>query len=301
MRITLSSCSAPRPLAQPRVACIINLAEGKHGVRTVRTDPEVQAGRALRRLRLSRGWSQERVAIHMRDFGYDFHQTTIAKIEGAQRPLRVRELADFAALYTVEVQELIYPLSGSLAEIDRDIAEVQVRLEVTRRDAKAAAEQLTQARAALDHAQAAYATCSRQDAMLEERLSFLQKEREKFALWESDETDKATEKLTFSDESTYDLKPDALTATNPAEFVEALQQYRAWSGDPSWRRISERAGHAFVYSTLYAAMNSDSLPKLEIVKAIIIGCGGGEDDLENFATAWRRIRSEKYHKSVTSA
>jgi hypothetical protein len=36
-------------------------------------------------------------------------------------------------------------------------------------------------------------------------------------------------------------------------------------------------------------MNSGTLPKFDVMKAIIIGCGGGEDDLKAFATAWRRI------------
>jgi transcriptional regulator with XRE-family HTH domain len=84
----------------------------------LRADPEVQAGQALRRLRLARNWSQEEVAVRMTAYGYDFHQTMIAKIEAAQRPLRVRELADFAALYGVEVQDLVYPPSLSLPEID---------------------------------------------------------------------------------------------------------------------------------------------------------------------------------------
>ena len=30
---------------------------------------------------------------------------------------------------------------------------------------------------------------------------------------------------------------------------------------------------------------------IEVVKAIILGCGGGEDDLSSFASAWRRIAS----------
>ena len=53
-----------------------------------RPDPEVQAGRALRRLRTARGWSQEEVGRRMKAYGYDFHQTMIAKIEAAQRPLQ---------------------------------------------------------------------------------------------------------------------------------------------------------------------------------------------------------------------
>jgi len=55
--------------------------------------------------------------------------------------------------------------------------------------------------------------------------------------------------------------------------------------------MAKRAGQAVVHSTMYAAMNGDAMPKLEVVKAIIVGCGGGEDDLSSFASAWRRIGS----------
>jgi len=121
--------------------------------------------------------------------------------------------------------------------------------------------------------------------MLEERLSFLQKEREKLALWASDE------EPAFSHDPAYDLKPDPLTATTPAAFIETLRQYRAWSGNPSWRAMAQRTGQAVVHATMYNAMNGDALPKLPVVRAIIIGCGGGEDDLKNFTAAWRRIAS----------
>jgi hypothetical protein len=95
----------------------------------------------------------------------------------------------------------------------------------------------------------------------------------------------------ISDVPGVDLKPDPLAATTPAEFIRALWQYKAWSGDPSWRKMAEQAGQAVVHSTMYAAMNGDALPKFDVVKAIIIGCGGGEDDLRAFASAWRRIAS----------
>jgi hypothetical protein len=87
----------------------------------------------------------------------------------------------------------------------------------------------------------------------------------------------------------FDLKPDPLAATTPAEFIQALWQFKAWFGDPSWRKMAKRAGQAAVHSTMYTAMKGDVLPKLEVVKAIIIGCGGGEDDLRLFASAWRRL------------
>jgi hypothetical protein len=95
----------------------------------------------------------------------------------------------------------------------------------------------------------------------------------------------------ISDAAGFDLKPDPLQATTPTEFLEALRQYKFWSGDPSWRRMAKRAGQAVVHSTMYAAMNGDAMPRLEVVKAIIVGCGGGEDDLSSFASAWRRIGS----------
>src|SRR6266567_8315108 len=103
----------------------------------LRHDPEAEAGRALRLLRQARDWSQEEVAARMRAYGYDFHQTMIAKIEAAQRPLRVRELADFAALYGIEVHELIYPPAGSLKEVSREIAMLTDNLQVADRDVQA--------------------------------------------------------------------------------------------------------------------------------------------------------------------
>lgn len=87
----------------------------------------------------------------------------------------------------------------------------------------------------------------------------------------------------------FDLRPNPLAANTAAEYIDALWQYKAWSGDPSWRAMAKRAGQAVVHSTMYAAMNGSTLPKLDVVKAIIVGCGGGEDDLKLFATAWRRI------------
>ena len=46
-------------------------------------------------------------------------------------------------------------------------------------------------------------------------------------------------------------------------------------------------------------MNAQTLPKLDVVKAIINGCGGGEEDLRAFATAWRRIDSGRSKSSLS--
>jgi hypothetical protein len=95
----------------------------------------------------------------------------------------------------------------------------------------------------------------------------------------------------ISDAFGYDLKPDPAAATTAAEFIRTLWKYKVWSGDPSWRKMAARAGQTFVHSTMHAAMHGDTLPKLDVVRAIINGCGGSEEDLRAFATAWRRIQA----------
>ena len=159
---------------------MINRMEIKSKMGVERPDPEVQAGRALRRLRLSRGWSQEEVARRMQAFGYDFHQTMIAKIEAAQRPLRVRELADFAALYDVEVQELIYPPSGSLEEAAQEIQELEAQREKVREQARALESRLSEIHSALIATESEYGSSSRELAVLDERLDFLRHEAGRF-------------------------------------------------------------------------------------------------------------------------
>jgi transcriptional regulator with XRE-family HTH domain len=150
-------------------------------------DPEVQAGRALRRLRTARGWSQEEVARQMKAYGYDFHQTMIAKIEAAQRPLRVRELADFAALYGVGVHELIYPPAGSLNEADKEMSVLRDQLVAATGRAEAATDALRKAEADLRAAQEEHRARSGQVAMLSGRLNYLEAQRGQLAEWEPGE------------------------------------------------------------------------------------------------------------------
>jgi len=102
----------------------------------------------------------------------------------------------------------------------------------------------------------------------------------------------------IGDANGFDLKPDPLAATTEAQFIEALWQYKWWSGDPSWRAMAAQSGQRVVHSTMYGAMHGAVLPKLEVVKAIISGCGGSEEDLKTFATAWRRIDSARSKSPV---
>ncbi len=234
-----------------------------------RPDPEAQAGRALRRLRVSRGWSQEEVAKRMQAYGYDFHQTMIAKIEAAQRPLRVRELADFAALYDVEVNELIYPSNDSLEEVTRELGEVEARRNMFRVEARAAAERVREARVDLAAAEEQLFAVEKQLGMLEERMLFLRQGRAKLS-----------------------PKPDPSDTRTPAEYLETLRQFRDWAGTPGLRQMAIRAGSNVSREAMKLALDSRAeLPALHIVIAVIKGCGGNENDVAAFTAAWRHINS----------
>jgi hypothetical protein len=95
------------------------------------------------------------------------------------------------------------------------------------------------------------------------------------------------------DAAGYNLKPDPLTAETSAELVARLREYREWSGEPPFRKMAAQARQKVAHSTIFTALNSNDLPRLEVVMAIIAGCGGGIDDQRAFVTAWRRIKSGK--------
>lgn len=89
------------------------------------------------------------------------------------------------------------------------------------------------------------------------------------------------------------LKPNPLDASTPDELVAALRQYRAWAGDISLRDMEAGANYAVAYNTISKALKSNKLPRLRTVIAIVVGCGGSEEDQQAFASAWRQIRSGK--------
>jgi hypothetical protein len=95
------------------------------------------------------------------------------------------------------------------------------------------------------------------------------------------------------DAAGFDLKPDPLTARTEAELVAKLREYRQWAGELPFRKIAEQARQKVAHSTIFVALNSDELPSLKVVLAIVVGCGGGEEDQRAFATAWRCLKSGK--------
>lgn len=72
-----------------------------------RPDVEALAGRRLRQFRIASSMSQAEVASLMAAAGYSWRQTTVAKIEAAQRPLRFGEAYDLANLLGAELTDLV--------------------------------------------------------------------------------------------------------------------------------------------------------------------------------------------------
>jgi hypothetical protein len=67
------------------------------------------------------------------------------------------------------------------------------------------------------------------------------------------------------------------------------------SGKRSVRQISDYCGGAVSSSTVGNVLRGGTLPdRLEVVDAIVFGCGGSPDDRADFAQAWRRLAMSQF-------
>src|ERR1019366_2576601 len=71
--------------------------------------PEEYVGASIRRLRQAHGWSQEQLAKSMTNAGFKWIQSTVAKTEAAERPIRIGEMIGLARLFEVPAHELFEP------------------------------------------------------------------------------------------------------------------------------------------------------------------------------------------------
>ncbi|MCP2322919.1 hypothetical protein HDA40_001426 [Hamadaea flava] len=84
---------------------------------------------------------------------------------------------------------------------------------------------------------------------------------------------------------------DPSSATTAAEFVELLRRVRI-SSELSYRQIAQRArahGVALPISTLATALNRDTMPRPEVVTAMLLACGCSREELARWLTVRRRI------------
>ena len=96
-------------------------------------------------------------------------------------------------------------------------------------------------------------------------------------------------RATIPDRPGSDSCPDPGAARTPEEFMDALRGFRAWAGKPSFRAMERQCARRFAASTLCTALRADALPSLEMVHAIVTGCGGSPRHVHAFATAWRGL------------
>ncbi|MFE0464550.1 tetratricopeptide repeat protein [Kitasatospora sp. NPDC058965] len=95
-------------------------------------------------------------------------------------------------------------------------------------------------------------------------------------------------------------RPEA--ATTPVELLAELRLLRAWAGDPSLRDLQRTTGVA--RSTLAYALDPQrsTLPRLELVLAVVRACGASGPEVEAWRRAWRGLRTaSEERRSPTAA
>lgn len=121
--------------------------------------PEEVVGRRAKALREARGWSQQQVARLMADNGFSWRQTTVAKTEAADRPVRINEAAGLASVFGVTLNDLLtIPIDDyatahaavHVAELTALSTAARQRLQECERDAGRANEELEDARAEVE-------------------------------------------------------------------------------------------------------------------------------------------------------
>lgn len=91
------------------------------------------------------------------------------------------------------------------------------------------------------------------------------------------------------DAAGFDLRPNPLEADTAAAFVVALRMYRIWAGRPSFRELARRTGGTPAASTICTMLRGQELPAFDCMLAYLRACGAAEEDLQRFATTWRRL------------
>lgn len=89
------------------------------------------------------------------------------------------------------------------------------------------------------------------------------------------------------------LCPDPLKAKTAEEFVNTLNKFRAWAGNPSFRIMQKRCNDAAAASTICLALQATKLPSLKVTLAIVTACDDNTEKQQAFVTAWRAIQMKQ--------
>jgi hypothetical protein len=85
--------------------------------------------------------------------------------------------------------------------------------------------------------------------------------------------------------------PDPQGASTPTEFVLRMQAMKDWSGF-TYRQLAARAeerGDVLPASTLASTLGRRSLPRPEVVTALVRACGGDDADVDQWLRAYRAV------------
>lgn len=97
----------------------------------------------FRILREERGWSQKDLAEKVGEYGFDFHQSTIAKIESGSRPLRVAEMYALSHVFRIPPGAVFFmAYSTDEGEIDEDPFDSLTRLLAQQEEGRAYMRQM---------------------------------------------------------------------------------------------------------------------------------------------------------------
>jgi hypothetical protein len=208
-----------------------------------------------------------------------------------------------AALYLQEADRIFAEAARQFSEALHERQELQVRA----RELDETLDILLMRRVALE---ALESKLMAQNEALESRVASLRaREGEVMAQKEALESEQkrirrraieAAPPPMFPDSGPLHLRPNPRMALTSDDFMRSLRTLRGWAGNRSLRQISEQSGHRISSSGVRNVLNASTLPdRLEIVDAIVMGCGGTEEDRAAFASAWRRLYMGSTDSTVT--
>lgn len=223
----------------------------------------------------------------------------LERLAAADRPPEdlaevVREVTDYLGTAEIERHQLL----SERAEVTRDNKELRSHLEdLTGRMTALQAERGSLHRA-LSAAEQQRTEAEQRAEMFRDRaagaMAALTQARDELArarAREAARTERARARRAVPDAGGYDgLRPNPLSTGTPVELIGMLQEFRTWAGNPSYRDMALRSGRRVGASTMCTLLRGTELPdRLEVIDAIVEGCGGTDEDRQRFATAWRKL------------
>ncbi|MDH2426449.1 hypothetical protein [Sphaerisporangium sp. TRM90804] len=107
----------------------------------------------------------------------------------------------------------------------------------------------------------------------------------------------------IADVNGHDIKPDPLQANTLEELADLLRAFWEWAGRPSYRDVARASGNTFSNGTAGKVLAGPSCRapfKLEYVQGCIRGCGGDEEEVRRWTTAWRKVSNGRPSLTLTT-